>query len=587
MWHFLKTVLASAVGVLLALIVAGVGLVCWCAWLLAPDGEDSALGRNSVLYIRLEGQTCERSYGSELDALLGETGLKLDLSVLRRAVDRAVEDKRIRGVFLEAGVLASDPASLAELRQLIAQMKESGKPIVAYGDVYTQGAYYVCSVADEMILNPEGMIDWHGLTAETMFYKDVMEKLGLRMEVFKVGDYKSYVEPYTSMKMSEADREQVTSYVGRIWADYVRTVSEARGVSPDTLESIADRYALFMDPKDLLAAGMVDTLGYQDEARSLLRRSLGLDSKDELCLVTPEDMVPEMETSSGGSVAIYYAEGSIVEEGADMPGIGGVIAGSAVVDDLDELERDDDVKAVVVRINSGGGSTYASEQIWHALRKLREKKPVVISMGGMAASGGYYISSAADYIVAQPITLTGSIGIFAMWTDASELLTEKIGIGFDGVKTNKHSDMGTLGRQMDAEERSMVQAFVERGYDLFINRVATGRGMEEGRIREIAGGRVWTGEQAMKVGLVDSLGGLDVAVAKAAELAKMGDDYETVEYPKDEPWYVRLLEEGRDSYFERKAAEELGEYYAILRQCREIVAGGKVQARIPYQIVVK
>lgn len=587
MWHFLKTVLASAVGVLLALIVAGVGLVCWCAWLLAPDGEDSALGRNSVLYIRLEGQTCEQSHGSELDALLGETGLKLDLSVLRRAVDRAAKDKRIRGVFLEAGVLASDPASLAELRQLIAQMKESGKPIVAYGDVYTQGAYYVCSVADEMILNPEGMIDWHGLTAETMFYKDVMEKLGLRMEVFKVGDYKSYVEPYTSMKMSEADREQVTSYIGRIWADYVMTVSEARGVSPDTLESIADRYALFMDPKDLLAAGMVDTLGYQDEARSLLRRSLGLDSKDELCLVTPEDMVPEMETSSGGSVAIYYAEGSIVEEGADMPGIGGVIAGSAVVDDLDELERDDDVKAVVVRINSGGGSAYASEQIWHALRKLREKKPVVISMGGMAASGGYYISSAADYIVAQPTTLTGSIGIFAMWTDASELLTEKIGIGFDGVKTNKHSDMGALGRQMDAEERSMVQAYVERGYDLFINRVATGRGMEEGRIREIAGGRVWTGEQAMKVGLVDSLGGLDVAVAKAAELAKMGDDYETVEYPKDEPWYVRLLEEGRDSYFERKAAEELGEYYAILRQCREIVAGGKVQARIPYQIVVK
>lgn len=587
MWHFLKTVLASAVGVLLALIVAGVGLVCWCAWLLAPDGEDSALGRNSVLYIRLEGQTCEQSRGSELDALLGEIELKLDLSVLRRAVDRAAKDKRIRGVFLEAGVLASDPASLAELRQLIAQMKESGKPIVAYGDVYTQGAYYVCSVADEMILNPEGMIDWHGLTAETMFYKDVMDKLGLRMEVFKVGDYKSYVEPYTSMKMSEADREQVTSYIGRIWADYVRTVSEARGVSPDTLESIADRYALFMDPKDLLAAGMVDTLGYQDEARSLLRRSLGLDSKDELCLVTPEDMVPEMETSSGGSVAIYYAEGSIVEEGADMPGIGGVIAGSVVVDDLDELERDDDVKAVVVRINSGGGSAYASEQIWHALRKLREKKPVVISMGGMAASGGYYISSAADYIVAQPTTLTGSIGIFAMWTDASELLTEKIGIGFDGVKTNKHSDMGALGRRMDAEERSMVQAYVERGYDLFINRVATGRGMEEGRIREIAGGRVWTGEQAMKVGLVDSLGGLDVAVAKAAELAKMGDDYETVEYPKDEPWYVRLLEEGRDSYFERKAAEELGEYYAILRQCREIVAGGKVQARIPYQIVVK
>jgi protease-4 len=472
---------------------------------------------------------------------------------------------------------------LQEIRAALVDFKKSGKFIYAYADSYSQGSYYVCSVADSVLLNPQGGIEWCGMASQPMFFKDLLEKFGVKMQVFKVGTYKAAVEPFITDKMSDANREQVTSYLNSIWGQILKETATSRKLSVDSLNAYADSYTYFEEPAVLKKKGMVDALVYMDQVKEILKRATGRKEKEELNLVTPEDIeaLPEntkkaLETPN---IAVYYAFGDLMQSA--VSNTQDCIAADQVIKDLAELRDNNDIKAVVLRVNSGGGSAYAGEMIWREVKRLREKKPVVVSMGGMAASGGYYISCAANRIFAEPTTLTGSIGIFGMFPDASELLTDKLGVKFDVVKTNSLADFGTSSRPFNDTERALLQRYINRGYDTFIKRVSDGRKMADAKVREIAEGRVWTGEQALKLGLVDQLGGLKEAIAYAAKLGKV-DKVQSKEYPEDSQWFLKLLEEKKADYLESEVRSYLGEYYTTFRYLKSLNSQDAVQARIPY-----
>ena len=460
------------------------------------------------------------------------------------------------------------------------EFKKTGKFVLAYGDNYTQGSYYVASVADTVLINPSGMLDWHGMASQTIFYKDLLEKVGVRMQVFRVGTYKSAVEPFMLTEMSEPNRAQVHSFISDIWTVVCKDVAAARKLTVDSLNAYADRYMALSDGADYVRTGLVDRLAYADEVRASLRSLAGV---EKLNMVTPAELALCADRQKAEDrVAVYYAYGNIV--GAEEAGIMGgdaQIVGPQVVKDLDELMNDESVKAVVLRVNSGGGSAYASEQMWRAVQLLKKKKPVVVSMGGMAASGGYYLSCGADYIVAEPTTLTGSIGIFGIVPDATGLLTDKLGLHFDVVKTNEASDFGVMGRPFNAGESAAMQAYVERGYRLFLQRVAEGRRMKVADVDSIAQGRVWTGRQAMKLKLVDKLGTLDDAVAEAARRAGL-KEYAVEAYPMPGDWLDELMNGVGGDYMEGRVRAMLGEYYEPLRFVGGLKGTDCLQARIPY-----
>ena len=436
------------------------------------------------------------------------------------------------------------------------------------------------------MVNPEGVVDWHGMASEPMFFKDAMAKVGVKMQVFKVGTFKSAVEPFTNTEMSEANREQVTSYLTSIWQNMLNDVSKSRKISVEKLNILADEYTALHPAQFLLENQLVDTLSYIDGVKAYLKQQMDLNDDDELSFISPKAManaeIPGYKEEDN-KVAVYYAVGDIVQTagGMSMSGNGPQIIGEKVVNDLRRLREDKDVKAVVLRVNSGGGSAYASEQIWREVELLKAEKPVVVSMGGMAASGGYYISCGANQIYAEPTTLTGSIGIFGMVPDMSELITQKVGVKFDVVKTNALSDFGAMGRPMNAEEGQLMQAMVERGYETFTGRVAIGRKMDIHKVKEIAEGRVWTGEQAKQLGLVDHLGNLDAAVKAAAKLAEL-DAYNTINYPEPEPWFQSLLKEKKSGYMEAELRETLGEYYTTFSLLRTIKQQDWLQMRLPF-----
>lgn len=585
---FLNHVLATMVGiVLVGVVVAVLSFVTLIGVAISGSG-DTEVADNSVLRIDLSGNIAERSaednpFSKFLGNDIADThGLDDLLAAIRVAKDK----DEINGIYLEGGALMADYAQLEELRSALKDFKQSGKFIYAYADNYTQPAYYIASVADRVTLNPSGMLDWHGIASQPMFYKDLLEKIGVKMQVFKVGTYKSAVEPFILSQMSDANREQVESYITSIWKNLCKDVAASRKVSVDSLNAYADRYATFAAAEDYRRMNLVDDLKYIDGVRADLRR---LADVDEVNFVKPEDLA-KLDTRSNGDdeVAVYYAEGSIVDE---MTSTGlnttSEIVGQKVVKDLDELMNNDDIKAVVLRINSGGGSAYASEQMWRAIQQLKAKKPVVVSMSGVAASGGYYMSCGANYIFAEPTTLTGSIGIFGMVPDVSELMTEKLGLHFDVVKTNEAADFGAMGRPFNANESNAMQQYVNRGYKLFLSRVAAGRKMSVETVDKIGQGRVWTGEQALKIKLVDRLGSLDDAVAYAAKLAK-ADKYSVTAYPAKTSWIEDLMAETtKKDYLEQKLKTTLGAYYEPLTVIRSIDRGSLLQARIPYSINLK
>lgn len=591
MKSFLKYVLATITGIILLTVIMGILSVISLVGMAASSaGGSTKVEDNSVFTLMLSGVLDERAQEDPIGMLTGQVSENLGLDNILQAIQKAKDNENIKGIYIEAGLFASDsPASTHAIREALLDFKKSGKWIVAYADSYEQSTYYICSVADKVFLNPQGMVDWHGLAATPYFLKDLLDKFGVKYQLAKVGKYKSAPEMMTADQMSEPNREQVTAYIQGIWDVMLKEVSASRKISVDSLNAYADRYVAFSDPKELLKMKLVDKLLYTDEVKGEIKKMLKIDADDDIPQLTLVDMENvKGKKEKGDEIAIYYAYGSIVdsETGGMLEQEHNIVA-TEVCKDLEKLMNDDDVKAVVLRVNSPGGSAYASEQIWHAVAQLKAKKPVVVSMGGYAASGGYYISCPANYIIAEPTTITGSIGIFGMFPDISGLLTEKLGVKFDEVKTNKNSAFGTMARPFNAEEMALLEQYIGRGYELFRKRVADGRKQSVEQIEAIAQGRVWLANDAKKIKLVDEIGGLDKAVKKAAALAKL-DEYHTSGYPAPATWLEGLLDMGsKGSYLDEQLRTTLGEYYEPFVYIKNINKQNAIQARLPYYLIIK
>ena len=592
MRNFLKQVSATVVGIMVFLIIVGALGVMSIVGMVASSSSTKDVADNTVFVVRLNGQLAERSNDNPLAQLTGDAVGTIGLDDLLNDIKKAKKNDKIKGIYIEAGAFAPDSyASVQAVRKALLDFKKSGKWIVAYGDIYTQSSYYLASVADKLYLNPSGQIEWSGLYSQSMYVKDLLAKFGVKMQVVKVGAYKSATEMFTGDKMSDANREQVTAFVSGIWRNICNEVAASRKLSVAQLNSYADNAITFADPKQYVSMKLVDKLLYHDQIKDEIKKLMKLGKDDELNTVGISGMLNVPETGDDGDdeIAVYYAYGDIVDgAAAGIMGQGeNVIDGTKVSEDLMKLADDEDVKAVVIRINSGGGSAYASEQIWRAVQLLKAKKPVVVSMGGMAASGGYYMSCSANWIVAEPTTLTGSIGIFGMFPDMSGLITQKLGVKFDEVKTNKNSGFGTMSRPFNETEMNYLSAYIDRGYKLFRQRVADGRHMTTGQVEKIAQGHVWLGEDALKIKLVDQLGGVDDAVAKAAKLARVGEYY-TSAYPAKADWMEQILNQtSSGSYIDNQMRQAMGDYYSTFMLLKNINRQSAIQARLPYIINVK
>lgn len=592
MKDFIKNVLATMVGMFGFFIVMGVIGMMSIIGMIASGNAAQNVEKNSVFVLNLSGTVSEQGSENPLSMFTGDNSLNSGLNDILSSIKKAKANDDIKGIYIEAGALAANYATLQEIRNALADFRKSGKWIVAYGDFYTQGAYYVASVADKVYINPKGIVDWHGIGAQTMFYKDFMAKFGVKWEVVKVGTFKSATETFTEEKMSDANRLQTKTFIDGTWRNVCDAVSKSRGISVDSLNSYADSYLALQATETLVKAKMVDGMMYGDQVKDAVKKMMKLEKDDDISQLTLNDMLNVKDGKVEGSeIAVYYAEGDIVQDpkAATMFGNNNYIASRKVCKDLEDLMNDDDVKAVVVRINSGGGDAYASEQMWHQMSELRKVKPVVVSMGDYAASGAYYMSAPASWIVAQPNTLTGSIGIFAVIPDLSGLVTTKLGVRFDEVKTNRNSNFGNLmARPFNAEEKAMLQASVNRGYSLFRQRVAEGRRLPVESVEKIAQGRVWIATDALNIKLVDQLGGIDDAVKKAAELAKL-KDYYTSDYPAAASWMDAMLNSMSSSgtYLDEQLRQTLGDFYQPFTMLRSIDKREAIQARIPYAISIK
>lgn len=592
MKDFIKNVLATMVGMFGFFIVMGVIGMMSIIGMIASGNAAQNVEKNSVFVLNLSGTISEQGSENPLSMFTGDNSLNSGLNDILSSIKKAKANDDIKGIYIEAGALAANYATLQEIRNALADFRKSGKWIVAYGDFYTQGAYYVASVADKVYINPKGIVDWHGIGAQTMFYKDFMAKFGVKWEVVKVGTFKSATETFTEEKMSDANRLQTQTFIDGTWRNVCNAVSKSRGISVDSLNSYADSYLALQATETLVKAKMVDGMMYGDQVKNAVKKMMKLEKDDDISQLTLNDMLNVKDGKVEGSeIAVYYAEGDIVQDpkAATMFGNNNYIASRKVCKDLEDLMNDDDVKAVVVRINSGGGDAYASEQMWHQMSELRKVKPVVVSMGDYAASGAYYMSAPASWIVAQPNTLTGSIGIFAVIPDLSGLVTTKLGVRFDEVKTNRNSTFGNLMvRPFNAEEKAMLQASVNRGYSLFRQRVAEGRRLPVESVEKIAQGRVWLATDALNIKLVDQLGGIDDAVKKAAELAKL-KDYYTSDYPAAASWMDAMLNSMSSSgtYLDEQLRQTLGDFYQPFTMLRSIDKREAIQARIPYAISIK
>ncbi|WP_443908790.1 signal peptide peptidase SppA [Prevotella sp.] len=591
MKDFFKYTAATVVGIIVFTIVCVALSVMSIVGMVASASATQSVEKNSVLVLKLNGSIDEQGTDNTIGKLTGNYIPSIGLNDILSAIKKAKEEENIKGIYIDAGVLSTDYATLQEIRSALEDFRKSGKKIIAYADTYSQGSYYLASVADKIYLNPIGMVDWHGIGAQPVFYKDMLAKFGVKFQVVKVGTFKSATETYTEEHMSDANRLQTKMFLDGTWKQVCNAVSKSRGISVDSLNRYADELLMFQSAESLLKRKVVDGLAYASDMKDIAKTQFGIGKDDELNRLFVSDMtnVKEKQTS-GEEIAIYYAYGDIVQsEKVSLLGGGShSIVGSTVCNDLKDLMDDDDVKAVVIRVNSGGGDAFASEQIWHQVMELKKKKPVVVSMGGYAASGAYYMSAPASWIVAQPTTLTGSIGIFAVFPDMSGLVTQKLGVKFDEVKTNRNSTFGNLmARPFNEEETAVMQQYVNRGYQLFRKRVADGRRLPVESVEKIAQGRVWLGADAIGLKLVDQLGGLNDAVAKAAKLAKLGEYY-TVDYPAPSSWIDQLLAGASDAgSVDARLRLTLGDLYEPVSLMRNLDKHEALQARIPFAINMK
>ena len=590
MKDFIKFTFASVLGVLLAGIIFTVLGIVSMVGMVASSDTETTVEENSILFLDMEGILSERVQDNPLQAIIGEEFKEYGLDDILASIQKAKEHENIKGIYLQAGMMDAPCASLEEIRNALKSFKESGKFIVAYGDNYTQGMYYLASVADKVIVNPQGTIAWQGLASQTIFFKDLLKKVGVEMEIFKVGTYKSAVEPFIATEMSDANREQITAFLNSTWKRLLEDVSASRGMSEDDLKKCADDFMMFSQAETYIANGLADTLLYKDGVLDYLKTLTGCEADERLHTLSLNDMKNVKRNvpldKSGNIIAMYYAEGQIVEEATAGINTTPEIVGEKVCIDLRKLREDETVKAVVLRVNSPGGSAFGSEQIWREVTLLKEEKPVIVSMGDYAASGGYYISCAANCIVADPTTLTGSIGIFGMFPNLENLLTDKLGLHFETVKTNRFADMGDMTRSFNDAEKAAMQNYINNGYKLFVQRCAEGRGMSVEAIEKIAEGRVWTGSMAKELGLVDELGGLDKALEIAAQKAGV-ENYSVLNYPEMDNVLSTLLNEEKKDYIESQMAETLGEYYDFAKFVRNIKNADRIQARLPFELQIR
>lgn len=590
MKDFLKYVLATITGIIVLGLIMGIFFVISLVGLAASSASTVPVEKNSVFTFMLSGQVDERVQDDFVGQLTGQVSENMGLEDIVASIKKAKTNEDIKGIYIEAGIFSVDaPATAHAIREALLDFKKSGKWIISYGDSYTQTEYYICSVADKIYLNPEGMVDWHGLASNPYFLKDLLAKFGVKVQLCKVGKYKSAPEMLTADKMSEPNREQVTAYMTGIWNVMLKDVSASRKIPVDSLNAYADRFVALANQPDLVKMKLIDKLMYTDEVKGEIKKLLKIDADEDIKQLSLSDMINvKGAKEKGDEIAIYYAYGEIVDsETGSLTEQGHNIVANTVCKDLEKLANDDDVKAVVLRVNSPGGSAYASEQIWHAIQMLKAKKPVVVSMGGYAASGGYYISCGANYIYTEPTTVTGSIGIFGMFADFSGLLTEKLGVKFDEVKTNKHAAFGTIARPFNEEEMALLDQYIGRGYELFRKRVADGRKLSIDAVEEIAQGRVWLGNDALGIKLVDAIGSMDDAVKKAAQLAKLSE-YKTKGYPEPTDWFTQLLNKtNKNNYLDEQMRATFGEYYEPLRYVKNLDKQSAIQARLPFFFSIK
>jgi protease-4 len=591
MKQFFKFVLASIVGILLATFI----LVIIVAGIIYAASSDKTVEvePNTVLHMAFTTPITERTPNNPL-AGLGFLGLDKDKSTglndILANIRKAKNDPDIKGIFLDESYMTSGQATTEEIRNALIDFKKSGKFVVAYAEIYTQGFYYLASVADKVYINPKGIFEFHGFSSQITFLKGALDKLGIEAQIIKVGTYKSAVEPLILTKMSDANRMQVTSYLGSLYDHYLTGISKSRGINKDSLFNYANQMRIQI-PEDALKLKLVDGLKYKDEILDDLKKRTGTKQKSDLNSIelgeytkssTEKDSLDD-SSSSKNRIAIVYASGEI--SGGD--GDDNTIGSERISKALRKVRLDNKVKAVVLRVNSPGGSSLASDVIWREVMLTKKVKPIIVSMGDVAASGGYYIACAADSIIAQPNTITGSIGIFAILPNMQKLFNDKLGVTFDGVKTGKYADLGDINRPLTPDERLILQNNVNHGYDDFTKAVAQGRKKTQAYINSIGQGRVWTGSQALKIGLVDRLGNINDAIASAAKKANV-KSYSLVAYPEQKSFLNQLSGDVTVEARTRMLKSELGDSYRVYEQIKGITQMMRTpQTRLPYDIVIK
>ena len=586
---FLGNVLAVIVGLFVFSIVSMLIFFGILGLVASSSEKEVTLEKNSILHLDLNGRTLvERTsdedlvFGSFLDPFGGEN--TAGLVNLKKAIGEAKTNENVKGIYLNAGLFGAGQAGLLELREALIDFKTSGKFIVAYDEAYSEGGYFLASVADEIYLNPLGGIDFNGFSSEGIFLKGFFEKVGIKPEVFRVGEFKSAVEPFILDKMSPENRLQTQYFLDDINNHAIELIAKSRGIAQDSLV-IINHQMLVRKPKDAVTYKLATALKYEDEVQSILREKLGLKEDDQISTINATDlggMAKSQNTTSSNRIAVILAEGDIVDGNAE-----GAISSEKFAKEIRKARKDENIKAIILRVNSPGGSILASEVIWREMSEAKKVKPVIVSMGEVAASGGYYIAAPADTIVAQPNTITGSIGIFGILFNVQELVNDKLGVTTDVVSTGELSDFGNMARPLTEVERTIIQSSVEDGYETFISRVAEGRGMHPDSVRKVASGRVWTGTQAKARGLVDVLGGLDTAIGIAAAKIKAGEDYRVVYYPEKKLWFEELMVSFSDKVQVRILQTQLGEQYPLYQKIQKLKNYQGVQVRMPQEIVIK
>lgn len=585
---FLGNVLAVIVGLFIFSILSFLIFFGIIGMIAASSEKEVSVKENTILHLDLNGRRLvERTTEDDLN-FGGFNPFGGDMNAglvnLKKAILEAKTNENIKGIYLNTGLIMAGQANLLELREVLIDFKESGKFIVAYDEAYTEGGYFLASVADEIYLNPLGGIDFNGFSSEAIFIKGFFEKVGIKPEVFRVGEFKSAVEPFILDKMSDENRLQTQYFLDDINNLAVAQIAESRGIALDSLKKINSEM-LVRKPKDAVTYKLATALAYEDEVHTKLREKLGLTEDDEISTINATDLgsiSKSKNVTSKNRIAVIIAEGDIV--GGD---IDGALSSEKFAKEIRKARKDENIKAIVLRVNSPGGSIVASDVIWREMVEAKKAKPVIVSMGEVAASGGYYIAAPADTIVAQPNTITGSIGIFGLWFNVQELLNDKLGVTTDVVSTGQLSDFMNAARPLTEVERGIIQTSIEDGYETFISRVAEGRGMHPDSVKKVASGRVWTGTQAKERGLVDVLGGLDTAIEIAVAKINAGDDYRVVYYPEQEPWFEELFSSFGDKVQARILQTQLGENYYLIEKIKNLQNYQGVQVRMPQDIVIK